>query len=38
MFERIRKQDDAVVDGDCAEEDVDGDPVADIVSFGISIC
>lgn len=38
MFERIRKQDEAVVDGVCALEDVEGDPVADIVSVDMSIC
>lgn len=38
MFERIRKQDEAAVDGVCALEDVEGDPVADIVSVDMSIC
>lgn len=38
MFERIRKQGEAVVDGVCALEDVEGDPVADIVSVDMSIC
>lgn len=40
IFERIRKQVEAVVDGVCTvEDDVDGDPVVVFnASFGMSIC